>query len=238
LNILLSNGYIQLFEDMDSYIISAKGIWFIEKNGLKINEDIMLNFINDKYIVSNVKNELEDIEKLIIFTMIATRTFSIKSCVDLKKDIIVQNRWKKIFDESYDFLYSLNNIKTEKDKIYGKTGNMHVVTSLFRHATKMVQKTHSIYAFSKKLEYYLNLYENDVFNNDRINNLFYKLFEGNISSNEINLILDYSNKTSRKESIYIFDIKSHIFSSPDYDIKIQDALLDSISSKSRWEKIS
>ena len=238
LNQLIINEYVQNYEDIDTYVISVKGLWFIEKKDLKINEEKLLAFINNNYVISNKKEKLEDKEKVILFTMVSARVFSNISCVDLKKDFIIQEKWKNILEKSYDILFSLGYIKKEKNKIFGKTGNMHITTSIFRHNTYMKQRTKGIYDFNKKLEYYLNLYINESFLQDKLTFLFYKLFEGNISTDKIDKILEYCNNISKKESIYLFDMKNHIFSNPDYDIKIKDCLLESINLKMKWEKIS
>lgn len=235
---LISGDYIQNIDDLDSYVITAKGIWYIEKIKNNMNEDYFLKMINDNYIITKQKKDLDDKEKVILLSMIATRAFSKTSCVDLRKDIGIQDRWKKVIDDVYQFLFSENIIKKDRNQIFGHTGNMHIVTSLFRHNVKMVQKTMNIYTYSGKLEYYLDLYSDNIFYNDKLSYLFWKIFKENLTSDSVDKIVEFCNSISKSESLFLFDIKMHVFTNPLYDLKIRDSMINSIALKNKWEKLT
>jgi len=236
---LLTKGLIQCIEDIDTYAITAKGVWNYEQDIDLIDEESLLSYINDKYFIPKTRSDLDDKEKIILFMMISTRTFSEKSLVDLKRSDVVKNKWKEMLEKSYDVLCDLDFIaKLKKGKFLDKRGNVHVVSSIFRHNNQMVQKTRGIYSYSRKQEYYLDLCRNSIFAQDKLSYLFWKIFKGDISSSSANDIINYCNEVSRKESIYLFDMPEHIFSMPTYDTIIKDGLVDSMVSKNKWAKIS
>jgi len=231
---LLTKGLIQNYDQFNTYIISAKGIWEIEKENDNINYDILISFINKEYFKYNEDKDLNDKEKIILFSMISARTFSELSAIDLKKEIFIRDKWKEVMEKAYEFLFNHSYINLKNDKIFNTTGNVHIVSSILRHNNKMVQKTKGIYSYNRKQEYYLNIYNNNRFNEKALAYLFWKLFNGKMSNKEVNLITKYCNEMSLKNSIYLFDIKKHIFTMPRYDTKIKDALINSILTKNKW----
>ncbi|MFX0203112.1 MAG: hypothetical protein ACFFCW_43970 [Candidatus Hodarchaeota archaeon] len=239
---LLSEGYIQALININSYAITAKGVWEIEQDLETMNEEKLLSYINTKFFTgkpagSKFKNDLDDKEKTILFAMISTRAFSEDSLADLKKSETVKNKWKEILEKSHDMLYNLKQIKKSKESIFDKKGNEHVASYIFRHNDKMVQKTRGIYEYKGKYQYFLNLFEDSEFHAEKLSYLFWKIFKGRIDSNSVDIISKYCNDISSKESIYLFNMKDHIFSMPIYDSYIRDSLLDSITSKAKWDKI-
>ena len=98
-----------------------------------MNEDIFLSFINKKYFASNTsssldKKELDDREKVILYTLIAARAFSKDSCADLKAKDTVKDKWLELLERSYDNLVSLRVItKLSKADFLLKTGNEHLL---------------------------------------------------------------------------------------------------------------
>jgi len=236
---LLAKGHIQCIENIDNYAITAKGVWHYEHNIDLINEENLLSYINDNFFIPKVRSDLNDKQKVILFMMISARSFSQRSSVDLKRSDVAKNKWQEMLEKSYDVLYDLGSIvKLKKENFLGQRGNVHVVSSIFRHNNQMVQKTRGIYSYNRKQEYYLDLHKNSTFSQDKLSYLFWKVFQGDISSASANDIISYCNEISRRESIYLFDMPEHIFSMPTYDVIIKDALMDSIILKDRWAKIS
>jgi len=236
---LLTKGFVQCMESIDTYAITAQGVWHYEQDTDLINEEGLLSYINDKYFIPELKSGLNDKEKVILFMMIAARTFSERSSVNLKRNDVVKNKWKEMLEKSYDVLLDLGSIaKLKKEKFLSQRGNVHIVSNIFRHNNQMVQKTRGIYSYSRKQEYYLDLYKNSTFSPEKLSYLFWKVFKGDISSDSASDIIDCCNEISRRESIYLFDMPEHIFSMPAYDVTIKDALMDSIISKDKWAKIS
>jgi len=235
---------IQILGNIGTYTITAKGVWDYEQSLGLMNEENLMSYINEKffsgkYPSSSFKNNLDDREAVILFTMIAARAFSEKSSVNLKKDNVVKGKWQEVLEKSYDLLSSLNKInKLKKEDFLGKTGNEHIVSSIFRHNNHSVQKTRGIYAYKMNNEYYLDLYKESTFSQEKLSYLFWKIFEGSLSLESADLIIDFCKEISSKDSIYLFDMNEHIFSMPTFDSIIKDSLLDSVLSKVKWAKVS
>jgi len=238
LTTLLSKGFIQCVEGIDSYSITAKGVWHYEKKTDLIDQDTLLSYINDEYFIPTMKGDLNDREKVILFMMISTRTFSEKSTVDLRKRDAVKDKWREMLEKSCDLLDDLNILtKPNKESFLGKKGNIHVVSNIFRHNNQMVQKTRGLYVYTGKHEYYLSLYKNSNFSQNNLSYLFWKIFKGDILNESADRVIEYCNEISREESIYLFDMSKHVFSMPEYDTMIKDGLMDSILSRDKWSRI-
>ncbi len=241
---LLNEKEVQAVGNIGEYAITAKGVWEYEQDLGLMNEKVFLTYLNEKYFSDkyprqNIRSGLDDREAVILLAMIAARTFSEKSSVDLKKDDVVKGKWQDVLGKSYDLLYNLQTItKLKKEDFLGKTGNINIVSSIFRHNTQMVQKTRGIYSYTGRQEYYLNLYKNETISKDELSYLFWKIFKGEVSLESVDSIIEYCNSVSSKENIYLFNMEEHIFSMPNYDSLLKDSLLDSIKSKTKWAKSS
>lgn len=239
---LLGQGFIQCIGNINDYAITAKGVWHYEKSHDLINEQILLSYLDAKYFSDEFsvrKNvDLNDKEKVILFAMILARAFSEKSAVDLKKSDTVKDKWQEILETSYDALQNLGFVtKLEKTDFLGTRGNEHIVSSIFRHNNSMVQKTKELYAYNRKQEYYLDLYKDGVLSEEKMSYLFWKIFKGNITPTSVDFIINLCDEVSSNESIYLFDMKEHIFSMPNYNTLLKDGLIGSIMSKDKWAKI-
>lgn len=241
---LLTKKDIQVQGEIGSYAITAKGVWDFERSLGLMNEENLLSYINEKFFTGeftslNAKGSLDDREAVILFAMIAARAFSEKSTVDLKKNDLVKGKWQEVLERSFDLLHRLEVVKkVKKEDFLGKTGNEHIVSSIFRHNNYSVQKTRGIYSYKGNCEYFLDVYKNSEFSQENLSYLFWKIFKGTISSDSVDAIIEFCKDISSKESIYLFDVKEHIFSMPTFDSMIKTSLLDSVLSKEKWAKVS
>jgi len=235
-NSLLADGLIQSTDEIDAYTITAKGVWLVEKETNKLDEESLISYINDKYFVYSNKKPITEKEKIILFSMITTRTFSEDSSIDLKKDDTIADTWKEIIDESCEKLWSLGVLsKKTKEDFYGKSGNEHVVSGLFRRNNELQRKTKGIYTASGTKKYYLDLYNDSTFSDEKLSYLFWQIFNENLSETSREEVINFCNEMSNDKSIFVFDTPNHIFSMPKYDTVIKDCLIDSILSKRKWE---
>lgn len=238
LNLLLSEKLIQSNDDINKFVISAKGVWVVEKEKEIINEDIFLNYINEEYFIEKIK-PLNSKEKIILFSMIAARTFSEKSVIDLKKNSSIADSWKDIIDLSAEKLNSIGVIsKKDIEDLYGTPGNEHLVSKLFRHNNYLASKVKQLYKSPGDQKYYLSIYDDSQFSKDKLSYLLWEVFAGNLSDQEKEEIISFLNDTSSKKSIFVFELNEHIFSMPKYDVIIEDCLMDSIISKKKWEQLT
>lgn len=237
---LLSNNLIRTTENINNYTITALGVWEIEKENNVMNEIILINYLDKKsYDLFENNNKLRDREKIIIFSMIASRAFSKQSSVDLKKDDNVLEAWKNIINKSADKLSSINIIdKKSKDDLYKDKLTEHPVSNLIRHSDDLPKKTKGIFTAAGKQQYYLDLYNGSIIK-DNLSYLFWLIFN-DLNEKSLNLIfiddiLNYCNDVAYNDTIYTYDTQEHIFAKPEYDDTLKESLRNLIFLKSKWE---
>lgn len=226
---LENKNFVRNTDILNHYTITAKGIWEIETKNDLISEQNLINYLDQKlFNVYNFSNKpLSDKQKVIIFSMLAARTFSEKSSIDLKIDDNILNVWEEIVEKSYEKLNSLKLIsKLEKKDLYGKAGTEHPVSNLYRHTDELPKKTKGIFKALGKQKYFLDIFKDSEISNENLNFLFNLIFDKNVlSSTEIYEISNFCNDIASNKNIYIFDPREHIFLNPKYDGIIRDVLL-------------
>jgi len=236
INFLLLEKLITSTNEIESYTITAKGVWSIENEKGKLDEDSFISYINKEYFTIEKQKKVTDNEKVVLFSMIVARTFSDKSPLYLETGSSSVDKWKEILDLSCDKLISLKVIpKTTKNKLYSKAGNEHAVSNLIRHNIYLSPKIKGIYHSMGSQNYYLDIYDDSQISKDKLSYLFWKIFNGNLNNESIDEIAKFCSRLSDNMSIYIFDLDIHIFSTPKYDIIVKDCLKDSMISKTKWE---
>lgn len=229
---LKRSNFIRPSDEINKYTITAKGVWEIEKKKTNVTEDLIVDYIDKKFFNVHLSNKsLSDREKIIIFSMISARTFSEESPIDLKKDEYALDAWKRIIDHSYAKLYEMKQIKKMSDEeIFGKQGNEHKVSHFIRHTDSLPKKTKGVYKAKGKQKYYLDLYSKDSISKESLSYLFNIIFSKtkDIQAENVKEIYDSCLKIAYEEALYIYDIEKHLFTSPEYDDVIRDAIRDAI----------
>lgn len=226
---LLERKFIRETDSVDSYVITAKGVWEIESKNNVMDQESLLEFIDDKLfdVYSESQKPLSEKHKLILFSMIAARAFSIESSVDLMRADRSKDAWKQIIDGSYGILNDFRVIKKlVVDDIYGKKGNEHPVSNVFRHTDKVPKRTKGLFKAAGNQRYYLDLYDGVQISGENLGFLLTRIFgKEHFEIDEINKISEFCNRVAYTQDIYIFDVKKHKFSNPRYDNVLRDALL-------------
>lgn len=238
LNFLLSEQLIGSTDEIETYTITAKGVWLVENERGALNEDSFISYIDKEYFTITVQKKVTDKEKVILFSMLVARTFSETSSLHLETGSPSVDVWKEILDASCDKLISLKIIsKTAKDDLYTKAGNEHVVSNLIRHNIYLSPKIKGIYHSLGKQKYYLDIYNNSQISKDKLSYLFWKIFNGELNSESLEEVAKFCSKMSNDMSIHVFNLDDHIFSTPKYDLIVKDCLKDSVISKTKWENM-
>jgi hypothetical protein len=223
------NSLIRKTESAGKYSITAKGIWEIESNNNKINIPLLLDYLDGKLFnpFEEAEKSISDRHKVVLLSMIAARSFSSESPIDLKTSDKTLDSMKETIDDTYNILKSLKVIKKlEYDDLFGKKGNEHEVSNLIRHTDSLYRLTRGIYRAAGKQQYFLDIYQNGEVSKDLLKILFEKIFENKeLNTHDIQLISDFCKDVAHNKSIFIFeDIKKHIFSKTRYDDIITDTL--------------
>lgn len=233
---LLSEKLVQSSDEIEKYTITAKGIWTVEKEREILNEESLMSFIDSEYFIIGEKiKPITDREKVILFGMIAARTFSKDSLIDLKRDNY-QDTWMQIFDMSYEKLKSLKIIKEAKDELLGSSKTEPNVVNLIRHNIYLTRKIKGLYHTTNKMQYYLDISDGDQISHQKLSYLLWQIFQGNLAKDSIDDVMNFCKKISNM-GIFVFDMNTHIFSMPKYDLVLEDCIKDSIISKRKWEKM-
>ena len=220
-------------DEVNKYIITAKGIWIIEKDKGKISAESIINFLDEKFFDVSLKGKgLTDKEKVILLAMLAARTFSEQSPIDLKKDEFVLDAWERIINKSNNLLYELKVIKKmNKNQLYGKKGNEHIVSNLIRHTDSLRKKIKRLYNAPGNQKYYLSLYDNNDLSTESLEYIIRKIFDDKeFSYDFIEKIINFSQKIAYDEAANVHDFEKHIFASPIFDDKIKHTIEEALFS--------
>lgn len=155
---LLNNNYIKIIENIDKetdVILTIKGIWSIESETIIGIDDILTNIQSLKLNFADSIEQLNEKEKVIIFSMIALRVFSPDCCMDLSTDLN-SDRWQDIILKQIDYIKGIN-ISKKNNPILEKKGYDHPMRSLMRHANNLPNKTMGIFSPLGNYQYYLDI---------------------------------------------------------------------------------
>ena len=227
---LISEELIRSTDELNTYFISAKGIWEVEIKSNSININKMIEFISDEYFnfYNTLEKPLSSKHKVILFAMIAGRAFSKTSATKLNGNV-ARDKWQEVLERAAEKLRDTSIIPKNfntTENLFQKRGNESPVGYLFRHNTDLKEKTKGLYQFNGMREYFLDVsFEEKIFE-DKLNYLI-KLLLGDtkLSHAEIELLAKFCKEVAHKENIFLFDIKNHLFAKPKYDKIIRDAFL-------------
>ncbi|AKB85990.1 hypothetical protein [Methanococcoides methylutens] len=234
INDLISNELIRSIDSANEYSITAKGVWQIEIIDKKISYDDVIEYIDKEYFNLFESNKsLTEKEKIILFSMICSRTFSEDSCADLRKSAEVSVSWKNIFDICGEKLVNLGIIKEYPANIYGKGGNEDPVSYLLKRANHLFKKTRGIYMSPGEQKYYLKLSDKNHLK-ENLSFLLWLIFGNKLEVDDIELISEFCNNIAYDMGIYVFDLDEYHFSNPEYDDILNEAFMDVVFSNNKW----
>lgn len=228
---MLIERLIRETDEVDRYVLTAKGILEIEQKKDVFTPQMLIQYIDDKFFDAfkdSVKS-LSDKEKIILLSLISARAFSADSPMDLKKSDKTTEIWKEITDSSYDLLSSLNILKDlKKEDLYGQNSdkrNESPVSHLYRHTDTLPKKTKGLYNNTLgKQRYYLDVCIDGPLSKEKLSFIFSKIFENKqLSYLELTDIYEYCIEISFSKSIYLFN-SDHFFSKVEYDQSIREIL--------------
>lgn len=235
---LLSRGFIRVAGEPDKVVITAKGIWEIESRNGTINNDILIDRIDGKFLdIFKEGGRLTEKDKVILLGMISVRSFSRESALDLKKGESVLSYLQSLLQSSFELL-SRNNVvlKLKLEDLFGAQGNEHPVSHLIRHTDALLKRTWGIYKTLGQQKYYLDLFDGDRISEDKLIMLFGLIFGSAMTIGLKTEVRDFCDKNAYDNRSYVlFDMKTHRFAKPIYDEQIEDALENYYAQQYRWK---
>jgi len=225
---LLSHNYIRAIGKDNRYMITAKGVWKIELDDNKMNSNTLIESIDKKYFKSLFQEfKISDKEKVVLLTMIVTRSFSNDFSLDLFSGKEELEIIKELITDSYAILKEHKVVKNLKEKdLFGtRPSNEAQVTNVLRHAAeKLVKKTNGLYMNLGKQRYYLNLYRDSHILKKDIIYLMSLIYENKMTENMLKDIIDFCKVKAHKKAIFLYGYRELMFISPYYDDFIEDSL--------------
>lgn len=205
LNYLTQKEYIREADEknkLNEFILTAHGIWEIEKSLKHHDINMIIDYIQEKYFTFSALNKpLKDTERVILLSMIGARTFSMDSTMDLNNHS-VRDHWLSIFNKSQEFLRNFGKTK-KKDSLFEKKGNEHPVEYAMRRANDLPIKTQQIFCFKGNKQYYLDIVVDGGFSELRLKYLFKQIFESIESMTMIDEIKEFCESLAYDDSKYV-----------------------------------
>lgn len=152
------------------YTISFNGIWFIESKINIMNEEKLVDWIQSKYFAPlglDSNKGVGDRNRCIAFILIAMRSFSFDSSMDLEKSDDRRKMWWTILKEASVFLHEMGMIKKvicDDDFIDKKTkklkGSDDPIVNIARHSYSLKMPSGGRYN-SNNLQYWFTIKDCD-----------------------------------------------------------------------------
>lgn len=234
---LLAGGLIRMAEKPDKYVITVKGIWEMESKSGVMNTDILLERIDRKFFdLFTEGGHLTEKEKVILLAMIAVRSFSAESALDLKKGENVLACLQAQLESSFEFLTRHKIIRKLKvADLFGAQGNEHPVSNLIRHTDALLKRTRGIYKTLGKQKYFLDLLDGMRISEEGLITLFGFIFGSIMTVTIKQETSEFCLKHAYDQSTYLFDLSVHRFANPVYDEQFNEALEKYYAAKYKWE---
>jgi hypothetical protein len=225
-NLLLQRELIREADGkIDQHVITAKGIWEIEKEKKIINDSQILAFIEKEYFTFiGATRPLSDKEKMVLLSMVLTRVFSNEVAMHLTSDSVM-DVWRDIFIIAHDFLRANNLVfsDSEHDLSQKEKGNAHPVFYRMVRLNNLPKSTHNIFKYAnEKRKYYLDINADSTEGLRQISFIFRLIFEKVPDYELFCETLRLSNELAYTHATKVIDNAKYL--NPKYDKLIEGAL--------------
>jgi hypothetical protein len=206
----------------EEYVLTAFGLWKIEKSTKNLTEeDLISYFQSTKNFTPTFSDKgLNDKEKLIVLSLIASRVFSASSQMDLNKEN-TRNYWLDIFKSTSDFLRNHGLIKMD-DKCFSKQGNEHPIPYLMFRANELPKRTRQIFCFTGSRQYYLSILEENELSVSKLKFLFKLVFSDITDLGHLETIMSFCRDLAYEKGKFVSN--NFMFIDAKTDAVIKEAL--------------
>jgi hypothetical protein len=221
-NSLIEVGLIRESDDRRSYAFTMNGLFYTEtillENGNFFKE-------SDKYFFNVFEDvSITDRERIILITMVALRTFSEKSAIDMKESVGVQDEWWEILKRISDLLVE-EKVVNEKTSLSSYTSSKieHSASDVIRHSENLPPATKNVFIKPGNNLYYLDLIENGRIKTNVLADLLELVFEGRGDDYTVDRISYEMRSFPRLHGIAVQSYMDENFFSSAYDDEISQA---------------
>lgn len=211
------------------YILSAKGIWVIDKQNQGFSDDALFEFLQQSFFsFASKKKPLDDKDKLVVFSLIALRSFSPEVPMDLSTNKY-RIGWNNIMIESFDFLKTKNIFKNSYanfSEFLALPGSEteDAIKYIMRRRNDLSIKTDHIFNNPGNSKYWLDIFTGEHLNNGRLMKLLKLIITSIPNIDFLNEINQFLNETYRNKGKYV--LKDMSFLNSKYDDVIVHILKD------------
>jgi hypothetical protein len=203
--------------------LTANGLWNYEKELLGYSERKLINYFEQELLSkARTSDNVTDAEKIILCSMIATRCFSIDSCLDLTPPEN-EHAWTDIFRLVSQFLVSLQVIKSVHSFKESKSGE-YPVSYMMRRANQLPKKSTHIYKFAEGKKYFLDISLNSTIDKNKLMHVMRMVFNQIVNKEQGDQIKTFLFDIAYQKSRYVR--KDERFNSAPVDSLLRDALMD------------
>ncbi len=180
---LIEGGYVQEIKNTTLLSLTAKSIWTVQSKEENITVDELVSGIDELYYDNFKSVKIKSTHKIVAFTMISMRSFSIKSCIDVKENKNVSEYWWGILLEVNDFLVKMGVVPEKESLKNKKTGSgiESNASNLIRHCEDLNRYTNGIYSYSGKNQYWIEIIENNRIDLNKLSFLIKQILKDDIS---------------------------------------------------------
>ncbi|MDN5357105.1 MAG: hypothetical protein PWR17_274 [Candidatus Methanomethylophilaceae archaeon] len=175
---LIEQSLIRETDCKSTYSFTGTGLYYTEVKILGYNN--YFNALDSEYFNVYEDISIGDRERIILFTMVALRTFSDKATVDMRESTGIMDAWWEIMLIINDLLIEHGVISASSSlrENAPKSKIEHPASHLIRHSDTLPRATKGIFNNkSQKNEYYLSIFENGTINIDKLSNILELIFE-------------------------------------------------------------
>lgn len=224
---LSSNGFIASIDNFEKYIITTKGIWFIETERDILNIDKLFNFFDEKYL--NIQffgnKPLNGKEKILLILLISVRSFSTETAINLKKGKVALQKLEELIYDSFDLLLKHGVLlKLNREKLLDYEGNENAVSDFIRHREALARNSRNIYKILGRQKYYLDVFKNSSLQIKEIGYLIWLIYGDSLNINKEKELIEFFKKNAYEKCIFLFDSENFTFINPDYDKILKNSL--------------
>ena len=227
---LVKSNYLMAADSPDCYALTAKGLFEVEERLDLISTEKLLDNIQTKYFdIFNNGNKLTDKEKIVLFSLICSRSYSSKSCMKLESFGRANDILMTIFRKCSTFLKDLQLISAIPNTITQEVENYDVhLMNLMSHINELQKKTNNLYSFTKSRCYYLDLERDSNISKQHLSQLFAKIFTNFLDLDQIAQVTKFINDISNNELTKMSEHKGMDYSKPEIDLILEESLRDAI----------
>jgi hypothetical protein len=149
-DVLINRGLLRYFDEDENgmqYVLTARAIWLIDKRNSQLDEEILVDFLQDKYFPSISVKKISDKDRIALLALISIRNFTkvVSMTLDDKRR---REEWLKIFKTLFEFLNEKKIFKkhySSFEEFIGNNGTEESISYLMRRRNSLSITTNQIF---------------------------------------------------------------------------------------------